>query len=268
MTADGSRSDPGDGLLDELMRSARVWRARDGLSGTADGFLPTGWPRLDRLLPGGGWPAKALTEILSGESGTGELRLVMPALARLGARSDGWIVWVAPPYVPYAPALNQWGLDVSKVLVVHPPRRGRGLADGPGQGLSERVGDEFGDRLDGRPGAGDDAALWAMEQALVSSTCLAALAWVDEMDERATRRLQLAAAQGGSWAVVFRSPAARIRSSAAALRLALEPDRRGRISLRLVKVRGGRPAVLEDFEGGGQLLPPAARDAALAREPR
>ena len=48
----------------------------------------------------------------------------MPALATLSrARDDedaGWIAWVAPPLEPYPPALSQWGVDLSRVLIVRP----------------------------------------------------------------------------------------------------------------------------------------------------
>ena len=53
----------------------------------------------------------------------------MPALARLSQAEDalpeqtdtaGWIAWIAPPFHPYPPALLQWGVDLSRVLVVRP----------------------------------------------------------------------------------------------------------------------------------------------------
>ena len=51
--------------------------------------VPSGFPELDRALPGGGWPQGALTELLSDEEGIGELRLLLPALAAPGAGGEG-----------------------------------------------------------------------------------------------------------------------------------------------------------------------------------
>ena len=63
-------------------------------------------------MPGGGWPTGARTEILSGRAGIGELQLVLPALAALSWAGKR-VVWLAPPHLPYAPALaagQRWSL--------------------------------------------------------------------------------------------------------------------------------------------------------------
>ena len=67
--------------LDKLLANPRVWRGRDQAGCRAG--LSSGYPELDRHLPGGGWPPDSLTEILTAHYGIGELRLLMPALARL-----------------------------------------------------------------------------------------------------------------------------------------------------------------------------------------
>jgi cell division inhibitor SulA/protein ImuA len=153
---------------------------------------------------------------MSAACGIGELRLFMPALSALCRQREGWVVWIAPPHVPYAPALMQWGLEVSRILLIHPAR--------------------------------DQEALWAMEQALSSGTCVAVLAWINRMDERTSRRLQLAAGRGESWAIAFRPAAARREASAAALRLMLRPGSNG-TDVDLFKVRGARPALVSDYDG-------------------
>lgn len=134
--------------LDKLLENPRLWRG----SSRGDGYrgLASGYPRLDRHLPGGGWPPHALTEILLEHYGTGELKLLMPALARLSqaendATEAGWITWVAPPFEPYPPALLQWGINLSRVLIVRPKEAAE--------------------------------ALWAAEQALSSGNCAAVLLW-------------------------------------------------------------------------------------------
>ena len=88
--------------------------------------------------------------------------------------------------------------------------------------------------------------LWSAEQALSSGTCAAVLLWPETLDDQESRRLQLAAEKGGSWAIAFRPPSARRQPSAAALRIELLPGREGtRVSI--LKSRGGRPAVLHDL---------------------
>lgn len=208
--------------LEKLLENPRVWRGSSQV-GARPG-LASGYPQLDRCLPGGGWPQQALTEILIGQYGIGELRLLMPALARLSAEETqagsgdqpepGWIAWVAPPFQPYAPALQQYGIDLSRLLIVRP------------KGSSE--------------------LLWSAEQALSSGTCAAVLLWPDTLDDQAGRRLQLAAEKGASWAIAFRPLSARQQASAAALRLELQSTGQG-TRVHILKSRGGRPTVLDSL---------------------
>ena len=205
--------------LDKLLENPRLWRGRSPAQGMAG--LASGYAGLDRHLPGGGWPQGALTEILTEHYGIGELRLLMPALATLStaepcmdAAEPGWIAWVAPPFQPYPPALQQWGIDLSRMLIVRP-----------------KTGAEV---------------LWSAEQALSSGTCAAVLLWPDRLSDQASRRLQLAAEKGNSWAVAFRPLAARNEPTAAALRIELQAEASG-TRLSILKSRGGRPAVLHDI---------------------
>lgn len=211
--------------LGKLLGNPHIWRGR--ADGNARQGLSTGYPRLDEHLPGGGWPRAALTEILLERYGSGELELLMPALARLsrgdfpwghsvGAPTEtsadaGWIAWIAPPFQPYPPALWQWGVDLARVLIVRP----RSAIEG----------------------------LWAAEQALACGNCAAVLVWSEVFDTAAGRRLQLAAEEGASWAIVFRPSRARGEHSAAALRLELVNGAAG-TDLHILKSRGGRPAAV------------------------
>lgn len=90
--------------LNEVLRHPGVWR-RASTSAPTLRTLASGCAELDALLPGGGWPVGALSEILLSQDGLGELSLLMPALAEL-TRRRRHVVFVAPPYVPYAPALQ------------------------------------------------------------------------------------------------------------------------------------------------------------------
>lgn len=190
--------------LESVLQHPGIWRGNQRAQ-AAEEALPTGFAALDELLPGGGWPRGALTEVLLARQGIGELRLLMPALARL-SEADGWLAWVAPPYVPYAAALAATGIDLKRLLVANPPSE----AD----------------------------AWWTAEQALRSSACGALLAWLRAADERRMRRLQLAAETGRTWGVLFRHVRAAQDRSPAALRLLLEPAANG-LAVTILKRRGG-----------------------------
>lgn len=191
--------------LDTLLQSTRVWRAGEGRCGPQG--VPTGFAQLDALLPGG-WPRGALTELLSGHRGIGALGLLLPALRRLSTEG-GWLAWVAPPHLPYAPALAAAGIELARVLVVEEPREHQGL--------------------------------WALEQTLRSGRCAAVLGWAGRLEPRALRRLQLAAATGGALGLLFRPRQHAGEASPAALRLALSPAPAGRLVVDVLKRRGGWP---------------------------
>jgi hypothetical protein len=165
--------------------------------------VPSGFPVLDRELPGGGWPEGALSEILS--DAIGVFVLTVPALARLSA-AGRWVLLVTPPHIPYPPALADQGVDLRRLLLVR--------SEDP------------------------DEALWAMEQGLRSGACGAVLAWAEPEQAAILRRLQLAAETGKSLAFLFRGEAAARRSSPAALRLRVRPAR-SEMEVRILKRRGG-----------------------------
>ena len=192
-------------VLDELLQQPGIWRGRDRAAHTGLEHIATGFAELDQALPGNGWPLGALTEVLHAQPGVGELRLLMPALARL-SRQGRWIALIAPPYIPYAPALAACGIDLSHLLLVH----ARTSVD----------------------------TLWAVEQALRAGTCGAVLAWPGQMDEKSLRRLQLAAEAGKAWGVLFRGPEAAGQASAAALRLEVSSEQE-QTRVKLFKCRGG-----------------------------
>jgi cell division inhibitor SulA/protein ImuA len=203
--------------LDDL--NLLVWRGK-GMHRPRNG-LTTGYRALDDFLPDGGWPRGALTELLLEHYGIGELALLVPALAALTNPSAApptrkWVTWIAPPFVPYAPALQQRGISLDSVLLVHPT-------------------------------AGAKNRLWAVEQVVKSGTSSAVLAWLAAADDVALRRLQLVAEQHDCWVVLFRPAKARNARSPAALRIAIEQH--GSITrLDVIKCRGGRPGIL-DLEG-------------------
>lgn len=187
--------------LEEILQQHPVWLGR--APQLALPAVPTGYQVLDSELPGGGWPTGALTEILSSQEGIGELALLLPALATLtwaGKR----VVWLAPPHLPYAPALAAAGINLAQLAVVRAPGR--------------------------------RDALWAAEQALRAGCCHALLGWFRRASYDELRRLAVAAEGSGAFVALFRPRAAAAESSPACLRLALEPEGEA-LSVQILKRR-------------------------------
>ena len=190
--------------LDVLLEHPDLWRGEECARNVP--AAPSGFDTLDRCLPGGGWPQGALSELFVPVAGIGELSLLMPACARL-TRTGRWVIFIAPPHIPYAPALAAAGLDLTRLLLVR------------AESSKEK--------------------LWALEQTLKSAHCGAALAWPDRIDDRSQRRLQLACEQGGTSGFLFMRAQATANASTAALRLALAPAADGQLDIRVLKRRGG-----------------------------
>ena len=183
-----------------LAFSNQVWRGR--AAPIAAPAQPTGWPQLDAVLPAGGWPDAALTEILIPADGVGELQLLMPTLARL-AQTERPVLLIAPPYAPCVAGWRARGVDMAHVEIV---------------------------------AADEQRTLWAMEQALRAGCCSAVLAWPRQIEERQLRRLQVAADSGRALAFVFRDRRHAAQTSPAALRIEIETQP---AQLRVRKCRGG-----------------------------
>ena len=204
-----------------------VWRADQlgrpaALGGDSEALQrSTGHAALDAELPGSGWPAAGLTELLLAAPGGGELRLLAPAL------SDRSLMWIAPPFMPYAPALAALGIALDRLAIV-------------------------------TPDSAADAA-WAAEQALRSGA-LGAVLWWEALGERGKkcipvlpatlRRLHLAAMEGRTPLFALRPAAVRAQSSPAPLRLAVEP----------VEVMGAQRVAVDVFKRRG---PPMAAPLVL-----
>jgi protein ImuA len=108
--------------LATVLANPAIWRGGDCAPEPA--AVPSGFAALDAVLPGRGWPQAALTEVVLAREGIGEIRLTLPALVRLQAGNRD-LVWIAPPHLPYAPALAAAGLDLARLLIV----RCRSVAD-------------------------------------------------------------------------------------------------------------------------------------------
>lgn len=197
----------GDPRLARLLEHPAIWRGRSAARRCG---TPTGFDALDACLPDGGWPDAGLIEILVSRFGSGEMRVLLPALAALSrARCARWCVWVAPPLMPFAPALAAGGIRLDRVAVV-----------------------------------GAAQPQWAFEQALGSGACDAVLAWAQRLRTQDLRRMQLAAERGRTLGVLFRPHRAARDPSVAVLRLGLEPRAAG-VRIALLKARSARRDVLD-----------------------
>jgi hypothetical protein len=189
-------------LLEDILQQHRVWRG--GLPALQIPSVSTGYPSLDTTLPGGGWPAGALTEILPSQEGIGELQIVLPALAALSWAGKR-VVWLAPPHLPYALALAAAGVDLANLAVVRAPGR--------------------------------RDALWAAEQILRARSCYALLGWFRRAGYDDLRRLAVAAEGSPACVLLMRPAGTAPETSPAALRIALAPEGEA-LSVRILKRRG------------------------------
>jgi hypothetical protein len=197
--------------LDQILRRRPdLWRG-NSTPAAAPAGEPTGFAALDALLPWGGWPPGALTELLCPQAG-GAFSLVLPVLVRL-SREPRWLLMVEPPFLPYAPALAAAGVDLRRML------------------LAEAA----------------DACAWTAEQGLRSGACSAVLLWGGRWQAAGLRRLQLAAENGGAVAVLFRGPEAAGDHSPAALRLQVQPSPGG-LAITVLKQRGGQTGARLDID--------------------
>lgn len=191
--------------LDALLADARIFRAGRSLAPTTadDGSQqPSQLLELDAHLPWAGFPRGVLNEILIAHDGIGELSLLLPALCQIARRQP--IAWVSPPYLPYPAALAAAGLPLERLLWVRATR---------------------------------ERSLWAAEQCLRAGCLGAVLVWTDSSDDRALRRLQVAAETGASFAFAVRPLRHAGNASPAALRLTVSAIA-GHTDIRVLKCRG------------------------------
>ena len=192
-------------LLQTLTDQGQVWSGNTWLRHSQH-TCPTGYSALDTELPGGGWPLGAVTEILLTHPGQGELRLLLPCLARLGQQDDRWQFWLNPPHQPHGLGLLHWGLQPQRQLIIR----------------CERTED----------------LLWSIEQALLSGGSNAVVAWAEALTKAQLRRIQLAAEKNLLPVFLLRPLKYQDSPSMAALRISLHSQAPQQVSLRILKSRG------------------------------
>ncbi|MDH3327017.1 MAG: translesion DNA synthesis-associated protein ImuA [Gammaproteobacteria bacterium] len=195
-------SDVDKALKSLLQNNPGIWCGGESIKKYPQG-LPTGFDALDNILPTHGWPTNALIEVLLPRWGIGELQLLLPVIVAM-SQHPKWVAWISPPFVPYAPALVYAGVDIEHLVVI--PKE---------ESKAE--------------------SLWAMEKILRNKSCGIAMSWPQKINDKAMRRLQLAAEEGGSLGFVFRDY--QVVSSPAALRISLSIINH-QLQVTLLKARG------------------------------
>lgn len=192
--------------LAQICANGQVWPANHAPA-AANSILSSGYHSLDQQLPGGGWQAGQLCEIYAAP-GSAEVSLLLPVLAQL-SQQQGWLLWVAPPAIPFAPTLQQAGIALERLLVVY------------SQDYQQ--------------------TLWCMEEGLRSGQCSAVLGWPQQWHKTHIRRLQIAASDSQSFCWLWPQTGYDASGSPAALRLTLERLNNG-LQLEFRKRRGSWPS--------------------------
>jgi len=209
-------------------------------------YLSCGSEVLDGLLP---FQLRrgVLVEWLSAETGSGASTLALMA-AREACQAPRACVVVDRRGEFYPPAAASQGLDLGRLIVVRP----QSTADG----------------------------IWALDQALRCAGVGAVVNWQDRLDALTFRRLQLAAATGGTLGLLIRPESARREPSWAEVRWLVQPlptaegaHARRRLRVELLRARGGAAGgaanVEIDHETGAvrlaASLAPATTDRRAAR---
>ena len=159
----------------------------EGTGAPAPGPVPFGIAAIDGHLPGGGLATGAVHEIIAGDDGMAATGFALAFAARLfdQSRRHAWL-WCGQGSPLYAPGLAAFGLT-------------------PEAGLVARA-------------ASDREVLWAMEEGLACRALAIVFGEVENLDDRAGRRLALAARESGTTAVLLRRRGAEGTPSVAATR--------------------------------------------------
>ncbi|GAB5406875.1 MAG: hypothetical protein Aurels2KO_51060 [Aureliella sp.] len=198
---------------------------RGGRKATATDVWSSGCADMDAILPLGGYQPGSLVEYLRRTPACGASHLAFTAAAAAMKASGGFLVVVDRAKHFYPPGLVGHGIDLSKVIFVRP----------------ECVAD----------------TIWAVDQSLRTNAVAAVVAEVNSLDDRAARRLQLAAQRGGGLGLLLRGAATRGTPSWAEVQWVVKPARgrsqqRGSapvksretircLDVQLARVRGGHP---------------------------
>lgn len=153
-------------LSREVKRIEVAGRVQPDQLGRRSAVFSTGSTTIDGCLPYGGYESGTIIEYLQHSAGSGATTLALSAAREALTATDRFCVIVDWRQQFYPPAAAALGLDLKRIVIVRPTT----LAD----------------------------RLWAIDQALRSPAIVAVIVEIEQLDDRAARRLQLAAESGGS----------------------------------------------------------------------
>ncbi len=160
--------------LDALLRqNPLLWRGESQIKNAQleSIYLDTGFTDLNQALPGGGWPLGCVIEIVVSEWGQGELSILLPLLASVSQQAKP-LVFIAPPYVPYAPAFELAGVDLQWLWMIDQEVKHKDIA-------------------------------WAAEKSLSGARGGVVLIWMSRYGHKQIRHLQVAADRGATLGVLM-----------------------------------------------------------------
>ena len=205
--------------LNQVLQHPAIWRVGQ-LATNLKGSIATGFTVLDGALPNRGWASGEMTEVLANEHGIGEVLLLVPAVKQL-TQSGRSVALIAPPLIPFPAAWEAEGILLNRIVVI---------------------------RAEGKD------LLWATEQAAKSGACGMVIAWANTSvgassrrgsqwsgchyeNDRALRRLHVAAEIGKTALIVYRPQSALANPSPAPTRL-MVTSHLGELRIEIAKRRG------------------------------
>ncbi|NDY93813.1 recombinase RecA [Ideonella livida] len=226
-----SRRSLPDNLPPEVAQA--VWCGTDLGRPGASPVLPSGWAALDAELPGGGWPAQSLTEVLCAQPAVLEWRLLGPVLRQVVA-GGGQVLLVGAPRTPHLPGLRHAGLDERQLVWVQ--------ADTPAERLwctEQLLRAGAATPPAGAAGtASPDGNANTHTHTRPPRGAHAVLAWLPQARPEQIRRLQVSAQAGSGLVFLLRPQAAQHEASAAPLRVMARMGLDWALQVQVFKRRG------------------------------
>ena len=220
-------------VIQQLRRQLRQMEQAGPRKAQANLPASTGIGPLDAILaPEAFRPGMIIEWVIEG-AGSGAARLVLSAAIE-ALQNGGTLAVIDDRREFYPPAAVRLGIDLDRTIVVHPRNR--------------------------------QEAVWALEQALRCSGVAATLTWIDRLDDRSFRRLQLAAEQGRGWGLFLRPIAARKEPTWADLRWLVQPVPGSPLKRALKK--GDRHRATSEFVGDSGVSPGASPRQAVTSSGR
>lgn len=221
---------------ESVLQDLRAQLSRTSPQRLSQETVSTGFPLLDRQLPGQGLPSASVIEWVADGPGLRTTSLALKCGAALMQKAGA--LAVIDPYSDFhAAALTGAGIDLSRLLLVRP-----GASQSNHKGLQTATPAHTGGHLSSTDRSN---TLWALEQVSRSSGVRLAVCWIDRLSSTVQRRLQLAVERSGVTVFLIRPATALNQPSWADLRFHLQCSQKmsdldvghSSVQLKLVKTR-------------------------------